>query len=303
MSDQRAVTGSRTAAVLALVTCTASWGGGYVVAKDLVDRIDPLSILSLRFLMGTAVLWVIRPGAVARLPAAARRRAAIIGVLLGAAQIPHYLGVRASTASTAAFLIGTFVVMTPVVDWLLYRVRATRTTVAGALLALAGLALFTAGGTVSVAGLVLCLTAAVLYALQISTLGAWVPASNLWGFTTVTMATITAVVTVPAVLLGVEVPSSSVDWVRLLYLALVAGVAGVTLQAWGQRRVSATQAAVVLVMEPVWATGLAVIFGGERLHVHLLAGGAVLLLANLVVARGSRPPQIGRQEGPLVSGP
>jgi drug/metabolite transporter (DMT)-like permease len=294
----------RLTAVLALSLCTAGWGASYVVAKDLLDRYDPLSILLVRFLIGTAVLWALRPRAVLLLPRASRRHAALIGVLLGAAQVPHYFGVRESTASTAAFLIGTYVVITPVVDRLLNGVRPTRTTTAGSLLALSGLALFAAGGTVSALGLVLCLTAAVLYAVQISALGAWVPASNLWGFTTITMAAITVVVAVPALLRGVEVPTSSADWLRLLYLALVAGVLAVALQAWAQRHIAATQAAVVLVMEPVWATGLAVVFLGEPLGPQLVIGGTVLLIANLVVARGSRPSRGGSPaEGPLVGGP
>ena len=290
----------RATAVLALSLATASWGASYVVAKDLLHRYDPLSILAVRFLLGALVLWLLHPRAVARLPRDSRRHAAIIGVVLGAAQVPHYFGVRESTASVAAFLIGTYVVMTPIVDWALYRARVSRTTVVGCLLALAGLALFAGGGSVSLLGLVLCLSAALLYAVQISTVGAWVPATNLWGFTTVTMAAMTVVVTPPSLLGGVELPSSAADWMGILYLALFAGVAGVALQSWGQRHIPATQAAVILVMEPVWATALAVVFLGDRLDAQLLLGGGVLLVANVVVARGSRRRH---QEGPVVGGP
>jgi drug/metabolite transporter (DMT)-like permease len=134
--------------------------------------------------------------------------------------------------------------------------------------------------------------------VQISTLGAWVPPANLWGFTTVTMAAITVVVAIPAALRGVEVPSSAPDWFRLLYLALVAGVAAVAMQAWAQRRLPATQAAVILVLEPVWATGLAVTITIETLSLQLLLGGAVLLVANLIVAVGSRPGAAGPQPDP-----
>jgi drug/metabolite transporter (DMT)-like permease len=175
-------------------------------------------------------------------------------------------------------------------------VRTTRTAAAGAVLALCGLGLFASGGTVSAPGLILCLSAAVLYAVQISTVGAWVPAGNIWGFTTVTVAAITVAVALPAVARGLEVPTSRPDWLRLLYLALVAGVAAVAMQAWSQRRIAATQAAVILVMEPVWAAGLAVLFTTEILNAQLLVGGAVLLAANLVVALGSRRA-VQRPEG------
>lgn len=288
----------RAAAVLVLSLSTAIWGASFVVAKGLVDNYDPLSVLALRFAIGTVALWALRPRAVGLLPRVTFWRAVVIGVLLGLAQIPHYFGVRESTASAAAFLIGSYVVLTPIVDRLLYGVRTTRTAAAGAVLALAGLALFASGGTVSAIGIALCLSAAVLYAAQISTLGAWVPPANLWGFTTVTMAAITVVVAIPAALRGVEVPSSAPDWFRLLYLALVAGVAAVAMQAWAQRRLPATQAAVILVLEPVWATGLAVTITIETLSLQLLLGGAVLLVANLIVAVGSRPGAAGPQPDP-----
>ena len=216
--------------------------------------------------------------------------------------MPHYFGIRESTAAAAAFLIGTYVVVTPMVDRLLYGVRTTRTAAAGAVFALLGLAVFAAGGTASAIGLILCLSAAVMYALQISTLGAWVPPTNLWGFTTVTMAAITVVVTIPAALRGVAIPSSPADWVRLLYLALVAGVVAIALQAWAQRRIPATQTAVILVVEPVWAAGLAAAFTAEAVSRQLLVGGAVLLVANLIVAMCSRP-RAGAQHSKSESPP
>jgi drug/metabolite transporter (DMT)-like permease len=282
----------RLTAVVVLSLATAIWGASFVVTKGLVDDHDPLSVLVLRFAIGTVALWALRPGAVRALSRTDRWRAGVIGVLLGAAQVPHYFGVRETSASAAAFLIGTYVVATPVFDRLLHGVRTTRAAVGGTVIALGGLAVVASGGTVSGIGLMLCLGAAVLYALQITTVGAWTPASNIWGFTTVTVAAITVVVAVPAAARGLELPASPPDWLRLMYLALVAGVAAVAMQAWAQRRIAATHAAVILVMEPLWAAGLAVLFTTEDVSAQLLVGGAVLFVANLVVAAGSgRGPQ------------
>jgi drug/metabolite transporter (DMT)-like permease len=272
------------------------WGASFVVTKGLVHDYDPMSVLVLRFAIGTVALLVLRPRAVRALTPADRWHAAVIGLILGTAQVPHYFGVRESSASVAAFLIGTYVVVTPLLDRVFYGVRTSRTAASGAVLALCGLALFASGGSASMSGLILCLAAAVLYAIQISTVGAWVPAGNIWGFTTVTLGAITVALVLPASMRGLEVPTSLPDWLGLLYLALVAGVAAVAMQAWAQRRIPATQAAVILVLEPVWATAFAVLLTTEALSPQLLLGGAVLLVANLVVARGSRratPPPDG----------
>lgn len=268
-----------------------------MVAKGLVQNYDPMSVLVLRFAIGTVAMCVLRPGAVRALAPSDRWHAAIIGLVVGTAQVPHYFGVRESGASVAAFLIGTYVVLTPLLDRLFYGVRTSRTAMGGAMLALCGLALFALGGAASVSGLILCLTAALLYAIQIVTVGAWVPTGNIWGFTTVTVAVIAAILVVPATLRGLEVPTSLPDWMSLVYLALVAGVAAVAMQAWAQRRIPATQTAVILVIEPVWATSLAVLPTAESLSPQLLVGGVVLLVANLIVARGSRRPP-SKPEGP-----
>jgi drug/metabolite transporter (DMT)-like permease len=278
----------RLAAVLVLSLATAIWGASFVVTKGLVHDYDPMSVLVLRFAIGTVALLVLRPRAVRALTPADRWHAAVIGLILGTAQVPHYFGVRESSASVAAFLIGTYVVVTPLLDRVFYGVHTSRTAASGAVLALCGLALFASGGSASMSGLILCLAAAVLYAIQISTVGAWVPAGNIWGFTTVTLGAITVALVLPASMRGLEVPTSLPDWLGLLYLALVAGVAAVAMQAWAQRRIPATQAAVILVLEPVWATALAVLLTTESPSPQLLLGGAVLLVANLVVAKGSR---------------
>ena len=89
----------RLVAVLVLSLATAIWVASFVVAKGLVDDYDPMSMLVLRFAIGTAALWVLRPGAVRALAPVERWHAGVIGLLLGAAQVPHYFGIRESSAS------------------------------------------------------------------------------------------------------------------------------------------------------------------------------------------------------------
>ena len=70
---------------------------------------------------------------------------------------------------------------------------------------------------------------------------------------------------------------------RTQALALVA-------QTWAQAHLAPTRAAIVMSMEPVFAATFAVGLGGESLTWRLLGGGAMVLVAMLVVEAGPRRP-------------
>ena len=70
-------------------------------------------------------------------------------------------------------LVGTYVVFTPVLGYLVLRRRSSPLTVLGVLTALAGLAVLSWHNTTFGLGEILCLVAALFYAAQIVSMGAW----------------------------------------------------------------------------------------------------------------------------------
>ena len=69
----------------------------------------------------------------------------------------------------------------------------------------------------------------------------------------------------------------------VLYLATIGTVGTFLSQTWAQRHMSATHAAILYALEPVWAALLAAWLLGERLGSRGLWGGA-LVLAGIVVS-------------------
>jgi drug/metabolite transporter (DMT)-like permease len=70
----------------------------------------------------------------------------------------------------------------------------------------------------------------------------------------------------------------------------VVGITGVLatamaffVQTWAQSLVSATRAAVVMTMEPVFAGLFAVVIGGNRLTLRTLGGAACILAAMFII--------------------
>src|SRR5918994_1619963 len=136
----------------------------------------------------------------------------------------------------------------------------------------------------------LTLASAALYALHIVASGAWsvlTPREAL-GLSMVQLAVITVVCWAGALPAGVELPATGPDWLSTLYMALVAGAFALVAQTWAQAHMSATRAAIVMTMEPVFAAAFAVAWGGEDLSARMVGGGALVLAAMYLAELGPR---------------
>ena len=275
--------------MVALTTSTAVWGSTFFLSKQVIAQHDAVTVLALRFAIGALLMLAVRPGCLRGLSRSFWLRGVGLGAIYGGAQLPHYYGLNEVPAATAGFLIGSYVVVVPLLDYVLFRRRASSRTLLGVLLAGAGLTVFAFSSAGSTLGFVLCLLAALVYALQISVMGAWSPQGGAWAFTLLQLATVALVTGVAATVRGLDVPDSGPDWLVVAYLAVVASVIAVGVQTWAQRRIPAAHAAVIMAGEPLWAAGLAVAFTAESVTARLLLGGTVLFVANAVIATAKGP--------------
>ena len=276
------------AAVLALLAMTACWGSTFPLIKGLLERVPTLDFLAVRFAVAGVVMVLVAPRALRRLRPAARRRAVVLGLLYGLAQILQTAGLAHTAASVSGFVTGLYVVATPVFAAVLLGTRITATAWGAVALATAGLAVLTLDGFSVGYGEALTLVAAMLYALHIVGLGQWSNPANAMGLSVVQMAVIAAVCTLVSAPNGIGTPHTGGGWLSLLYMALVAGALALLAQTWAQAHLSSTRAAIIMTMEPVWAAFFAVLFGGETLTGRMLVGGALVLTAMYLVELSPR---------------
>lgn len=274
---------SGTLAALALVAVTAVWGSTFVLIKDLVSSLPVTDFLAVRFVIAAAVLLAVLWRDVRRLSSDQLARGVALGVVYGIAQILQTAGLSRSSAAVSGFVTGMYVVLTPVLAALLLRQRSPRTVWAAVALSTAGLALLALRGLSVGTGELLVLASAALYALHIVGLGRWSVPRDALGLSAVQMVTIALVCSVGALPGGVVMPHGVGQWSGVLYTALVAGALALVLQTWAQGHLSATRAAVIMTMEPVFAAAFAVLLGGERLTSRMLVGGAFVLAAMYLV--------------------
>src|SRR5437764_4193797 len=124
--------------VLALLVVTAVWGLTFVQVKDAVAFYPLFAFLAVRFAIACAVL---APLALPRLRSLDRRALAgglAIGGLLAAGYAFQTVGLERATVSSAGFITGLYVPLTPLCALLLFRVRASGAAWVGALTATVG---------------------------------------------------------------------------------------------------------------------------------------------------------------------
>lgn len=283
----------RLLAALALLALTAAWGSTFFLIKDLLDRVPTLDFLGVRFAIAALVLVAIAPRAIARLPRAAKRHGLVLGALYGLAQILQTAGLAHTDASVSGFITGMYVVLTPLLASVILRTRIGALTWACVALATVGLGVLTLSGVSLGTGEAITLLAAVLYALHIVGLGAWSTAEQALGMTTLQVMVIAAICLIGAAPGGIVLPERTGDWVALVYMAVVVGALGLLAQTWAQAHLPPTRSAIIMSMEPVFASVFAVALGGEDATARLLIGGAMVLVAMIVVELPSRRNRVG----------
>ena len=279
-----------TVSALGLLAVTAVWGSTFFLLKGVVERVPVTDFLAVRFAVAAVAVWLIAPRSVSRLTAVERRNGVLLGLLYGGAQVLQTVGLQTTSASVSGFVTGMYVVFTPLLGALLLQARISRTVWTAVVLATAGLAVLSLQGLAVGTGEALTLASAVLYAAHIVGLGVWSRSSSALGLTVVQLLTVTLVCGAGAAPGGISLPTTAGDWGSLLYMAVVAGAMALVVQTWAQAHLPATRAAIIMTMEPVFAGLFAVLFGGERLGLRVVVGGAMVLTAMYLVELGPRRP-------------
>jgi len=285
VTESRRTTLLATAALLAMTAC---WGSTFFLIKDLLDRVPTLDFLAVRFAIASIVLLIAAPRAVARLSPETRKRAVVLGLLYGVAQILQTAGLAHTAASVSGFITGMYVVATPLFAALLLRTRITPLTWAAVALAAVGLGILTLDGFAVGYGEAITLVAALLYALHIVGLGAWSTPSEALGMSILQIVVIAAVCLVATAPDGVVLPATPADWLSVAYMAIFAGALAMLGQTWAQAHLPATRTAIIMSMEPVFAAFFAVLVGNESPTLRMVVGGLVVLSAMLIVELAPR---------------
>jgi drug/metabolite transporter (DMT)-like permease len=271
-------------ATAALILVTAVWGLTFVQVKDAVEVYPLFAFLAVRFAIASVAL---APPAARRLGTLGRDGAAVgvfLGGLLALAFALQTAGLERTTVTSAGFLTGLYVLLTPLLAVALFRTRLGRELWLAVTVAVAGLVLLGGAPSGSVEGNALVLLSTVAMALQIVVLERYAARFDAFALTLVEMLTMFVAFTAIALALGdLSVPRGGTVWAALLVTGLFASAFAFLVQVWAQRAVSATRIAVVFSLETVFAGLFGFLLDGDRLGV-LGWTGCALIFAGIVLA-------------------
>ncbi|AOZ73326.1 hypothetical protein BK816_08580 [Boudabousia tangfeifanii] len=275
-------------ASLAIMFLCMIWGSTFPMTKGLLDHMDPMNYLAWRYDVAAIV------GAIVFLPRLRRMsgREWFYGFSLGfiycAGQILQTLGLQYIDASVSGFITVMYVVFTPILVWLFFRVKVGISDWISVVLAISGLAVLSLTGEgMSVGpGELLTLGGALSFGLHIVMMSRWAPRGDLIGMSVAQMVIMGVIFTVINAPHGFSAPTSVSDWAAILFMALVAGLFAMGLQGWAQTILSATSVAIMFSLEPLFSAMFSILFWGESLTSHLVWGGLLIILAMQVSALG-----------------
>lgn len=271
-------------APLSLLAVTAVWGLTFVQVKDAVAAYTLFGFLAVRFAIATATL---APPALRRLRPLGRggwAAGGVLGALLAAGYVLQTAGLERTTVSSAGFVTGMYVVLTPVLALVLFRIASPLAAWVGVGLSVGGLALLSGGGAGDPAGDALVLGGAAAFALQIVVLERFAPLYDALALTFVELLVSAAAFGAAALALGeLGIPTGASVWAALLVTGILASALAFLVQTWAQRHTTATRAALLFAAEPVFAGAFGYALAGDRLGALGWAGCAVIL-AGIVLA-------------------
>lgn len=281
------------------------FGASVAVTRFVVVQTDPLTLALLRYVIASAIImplvWALHG---LRLPLRALLPIAALGVLFFAA-FPYLFSaaLQYTFASRGALLIGTSPVLTMSLGILLGQERYSHRRALGVALTLGGLALALgeklaqasgpAGvwrGDLLMVGALLCGVTFMLASRR------YIRAYNALRVSAYAMlAGVLALALVSGVTGGLlpELRFSAEGWAAVAFLGILGGALGFYLAIWALGRITATQSAVCLSLNPTTATMLGALWLGEPLGPGFAAGFAVLLVGIVLTNWPVREPAEG----------
>lgn len=278
MSDTLQPSVSRARVTFWLVVTTLLWGGSFVFNKLGFREIPPVTFLFLRFSLATLLMGLF---CLRRFPGLNRqilRKGVVVGLALAAANLSFVIGVAGTTVSRAGFLNNLFVLLIPLLCFLLWRERVDRWSLAGIVLALVGLWELARGGSEGFnRGDLYSMVCALFIAIHIIAVSKILRDEDVYLVSLVQFATVAAVGGLLVALLPFRPFSvGPLSAGALLYCAVFPTVICFTLQNTYQRYTTPTQAGLIYTLDPVWSMLGGVLVLGERLSGREWLGCALI---------------------------
>lgn len=277
-------------ASVGLILSAAIWGFAFVVVKDSLNYIGAVYMIAIRYSIAAAAMGLFFLKKWKLINRKYLFHGLVTGCFLFTAYLTQTIGCKYTTAGKNAFLTTIYVILIPLIAWILYKKRPAWYVFAAAILSLTGIGLL-ALGTGDTRGMnrgdILTLICGLFYALHI----VWTAKYNEKGDDTLLLTLLQfAFCAVFGWLLApvldgkfsLQVLQSSKVVISMLYLGLLSTMLCFSLQNIGLKYVQSSLASLFLSFESVFGVIFSVIFLHEHLTFRMITGCVLIFCAVLL---------------------
>lgn len=266
-----------------LLLAAAIWGIGFVAQRLASFHLGFNAFNGIRFTLGGIVLLTLFSRR-ARSHRGGFKWMLLAGAVLFIASSLQQIGISTTSASTAGFITGTYVVIVPILLAVFWRQRTSVVIWIAALVALAGTYLLSSSGlglSPSTGSLILLLGSA-MWALHVIVVGMAVQKTDVLVFSAGQfLVSGIAHLIMSFFVEPITLSALRASWMPLLYAAFFSVTLGFTFQAVGQKKAPTADAALILSLEAVFAAIAGIMFLDEYLNPVQVIGCVIIMAAIL----------------------
>ena len=281
---------------LLLVLTAVIWGTAFVFQRTGMEQIEPLTFSASRMTLAAVAIGIVSlffkgspPSADADTKKSQRKNTILGGILCGlflaSGSIFQQIGLVYTTAGKAGFITALYMLIVPILNFIIFRKRSPFTVWIAVLMGIFGMYLLCMNGGFSLSqGDTYVIICAFMFSGHILCCDRFVDKCNPVKLSAMQFVTAAAVSWIAAFIM--ETPS--VDKiisaaVPILYCGIISGGVGYTLQIVAQRFTDPTVASLLMSLESVFAVIAGAVFLNEQMSVRELIGCAVMFAAIILV--------------------
>lgn len=273
-----------------LLAMAGIWGASFTLMKNVLDHMPTFAYLSMRFIIASVLLIIIFRKRLGKADFKTIAAGCVVGLALFGGMALQVSGLHYTTASNSAFITGLNIVIVPIVSSVLLKKKPDKASVAGVMLAFAGI-FFISGGPDSSfnIGDFLTFLCAICFTFQVILIDKF---TNKYDSIILAVAQISfAAVLNTVVWVAFDFRTYTLDS-SVVFTLIVTGVLGTALAFAGQTIVqkftTPTRTALILAAEPLFGTLFAIMIPNsqgmrEALRFNSVVG-FLLILAGMLVS-------------------
>ena len=274
---------ARFVANISLVLVALFWGSSFVVIKNSLDDVDPVTLVAYRFLLSASVIALFllfkRKKMFSNF-----KQGFVLGLILLLLYIPQTVGLRFTSALNSGFIMGMLVIFIPFLAFAFWREVPSLANLLSVFSAIVGLWFLTEGIKELNPGDLLTLIAAFAGALHILITDKYVKGKyDPMVLHFQQMLTVGFVSLLCVLILRIPLSVSSFSAVNsIIYLTVTSSIFGYGIQMFAQKHTSPITVSLIFTLEPVFAAMFAWTIGGEEFQMLKGLGGGIIFISMLM---------------------